>query len=303
MLATLGSVAGCGTTRWSDTSRTATEQMLLSTAIDRAISDIDFSPLAGKDVFLEDQYLKGTVDSPYIIATLRQQLLASGCLLKADRKEATYIVEARAGGVGTNRHDVMLGVPAFNVPSSLPATSGGLSQFPSSVPEIPFAKSTNQKGLAKIAVFAYHQESGLAVWQSGAFPVVTNANDSWLLGMGPVQRGTIYGTTKFAGSKLLFSDGEDKLLVPRVPVTAEAVFASREPQGSADKAVPAKAEAAVATSDVSTDMPSAAKPATAPPRVIRASVSEEDRGAVQQASFNVFRPRTWFGKPDKPKQD
>ena len=44
---------GCGTTKWSDSPRTATEQLLISDAVDRAISEIDFSALADKDVYLD----------------------------------------------------------------------------------------------------------------------------------------------------------------------------------------------------------------------------------------------------------
>lgn len=40
-------VSGCGTTRWSDSKRTATEQMLVSDAVERAVGAIDMRPLAG----------------------------------------------------------------------------------------------------------------------------------------------------------------------------------------------------------------------------------------------------------------
>jgi hypothetical protein len=42
--------AGCGTTRRTDTSRTATEQLLLADAIDRSVSRIDFGLLAGREI-------------------------------------------------------------------------------------------------------------------------------------------------------------------------------------------------------------------------------------------------------------
>ena len=41
-------LVGCGTTRWTDTKRTATEQMLISDAVDRAVSQMNFSLLAGQ---------------------------------------------------------------------------------------------------------------------------------------------------------------------------------------------------------------------------------------------------------------
>jgi hypothetical protein len=224
----LALLPGCGTTRWSDTSRTATEQLLLSTAIDRAINQIDFKPLAGKDVYFDPQYLQGVTDEKYIISSIRQHLLASGCTLKANREEATYVVEARAGAVGTNRHDVMVGIPALNVPAPL-----ALAGVPPTIPEVPFAKTTDQKGVAKIGLFCYNQKTGRPVWQSGVFPVVTNAKDTWILGTGPFSRGSIYDGTRFAGSRILLPFGRRRpgppMPQPPIPVTAEAVFEEPHP--------------------------------------------------------------------------
>src|SRR5262245_30346366 len=88
---------GCGTTRVSDITRTATEQLLISNSVDQAVSEMDFTLLAGKPVYFDPQYLDGVVDKGYIISSLRQHLLASGCLLQDDRARATYVVEARSG--------------------------------------------------------------------------------------------------------------------------------------------------------------------------------------------------------------
>lgn len=218
----LFAAAGCGTTKWSDTSRTATEQLLLSTAVDRAIDNIDFKPLADKYVFLDPQYLD-CVDNKYVLSTLRQHMLAEGCVLMPEPGSADIVVEVRAGAVGTDHHDVLLGVPAISVPA------GGLAGVPS-IPEIPFAKTTAQKGVAKIACFAYNRETGQAVWQSGVFPVVSTAKDSWFLGTGPFQRGTIYDSTHFAGSRFLFTRKKKApapLRQPEVPLTAQAQFRPR----------------------------------------------------------------------------
>jgi hypothetical protein len=216
------SAIGCGTTRWSDTQRTATEQLLLSTAVDRAIENMDFKPLADRYVYLDQQYLD-CVDSKYVLSTLRQHMLAEGCVLMPDAASADYVVEVRSGGVGTEHHDVLLGVPAISVPGS------SLVGMPSAIPEIPFAKTTAQKGIAKLACFAYNRETGQAVWQSGVFPVVSTAKDSWFLGTGPFQRGTIYDSTHFAGSRFLASrkkQGEDTR-VPQVAIKSHARFSER----------------------------------------------------------------------------
>ena len=188
---------GCGTSKWSDTRRTATEQLLISDAMDRAVSKLDFRVLAGKEVFLDDDAITEAVDHKYLTSSMRQHLLASGCMLKDDKTEADYIVELRVGAVGTDRHDVLYGVPAVNVPTVLP-----LSGIPTTFPEIPLAKRTDQRAVVKLAVFAYNRESGRLVWQSGVVPEESEAKDFWFFGAGPFQRGTIYKGMSFAGETL-----------------------------------------------------------------------------------------------------
>ncbi|HET6879900.1 MAG TPA: DUF6655 family protein [Pirellulales bacterium] len=215
-------VVGCGTTKWSDTSRTATEQLLLSTAVDRAIDNMDFTPLMDKYVYLDSQYLD-CVDKGYVLSTLRQHMLSEGCVLTATADAADYVVEVRSGAVGTDHHDVLVGVPAISLGT-------GMMGMPSAIPEIPFAKTTAQKGVVKLACFAYHRESGQAYWQSGTFPIVASAKDSWFLGTGPFQRGNIYDSTHFAGSRFLVTRKSKEavpLRKPDVAVAANAQFPSR----------------------------------------------------------------------------
>ena len=179
-------IAGCGTTRSSDSMRTATEQLLVSDAIDRAVQTIDFKPLAGQTVYLDDSRLEEVVDRDYLVSTIRQQLLASGCTLRDVRDEADFIVEARAGAVGTDRNDLLFGIPATNVPQILP-----LQGVPAAIPEVPLAKRRDQRGVAKISMFAYHRASGQPVWQSGIAARESSSNDVWLFGAGPFQYGSV----------------------------------------------------------------------------------------------------------------
>ncbi len=187
--------AGCGTTRMSDTQRTATEQLLISNAVDQAVAQIDFRPLAGKSVFCDAQYLDGTVDKGYVISSVRQQLLANGSTLQEDRARATYVVEIRSGGVGTDRNSVMVGIPQMTVPTIVPGA-------PSQIPEVPFAKKSDQTGIAKLALFAYNRKTGKPYWQSGVVHSVSSARDTWLFGAGPFQKGSIRNGTEFAGHRL-----------------------------------------------------------------------------------------------------
>lgn len=220
----LALATGCGTSNWSDTTRTATEQLLITDAIDRAINQIDFEVLAGKEVFFDAQYLKGAVDANYLESSLRQHLLASGCILKEKREDATYVVEARAGAVGTDRNQILFGVPAVNLPTAfIPGSPVGV---PSQLPEIALAKDTNQKAVSKIAVFAYNRVTGNPVWQSGIARSKADAKNTWVLGAGPFQRGSIYDGTNFAGGDLpgIGNEEREEGLRPDIPITAEAIF-------------------------------------------------------------------------------
>src|SRR5262245_20112298 len=68
---------GCGINK----SRLATEQFVVSEAVDKAVATIDFSPLSGKRVYFDTQYLDGVNMGPngnvkYVISSLRQQMVA-----------------------------------------------------------------------------------------------------------------------------------------------------------------------------------------------------------------------------------
>jgi len=227
----LGLVLGCGTTRLTDTQRTATEQLLISNAVDQAVGQVDCRALAGQTVFLDAQYLEGTVDRGYLVSTLRQHLLACGCLLQEERNKATYVVEARAGGVGTDRHSLLIGIPQTTVPAVVPGQ-------PTQIPEIPFAKKTDQNGVAKIAVFAYNRRTGEPVFQSGVVQALSTAKDMWVFGAGPFQNGTIRKGTEFAGETLpTFGthDAAGKPVPAPVPVTRAAVWSESSPGPCVDK--------------------------------------------------------------------
>lgn len=187
---------GCGTTRSTDTTRAATEMLLVSQAVDRAVGQIDFSPLRGKAVYFDVSSIdKETVDKGYLISSIRQQLLAHGANLMEEKRDAVYVVEARVGAVGTDRHSLLFGSPQITVPAIVPG-------IPTSIPEIALYKRTDQKGVAKLAVFAYNRVTGRAVWQSGLVEDVSKLKDRWVLGSGPYTTGTIREKPELAGEAL-----------------------------------------------------------------------------------------------------
>jgi hypothetical protein len=267
-------MAGCGTTRSTDTNRTATEQLLVSDAIDRALQSINLQTLSGQKVFFDDSKLADVVDKNYLISSLRQYLLANGCRLCEKREEADFIVEARAGAIGTDRSDLLFGMPSMNVPQI-----ALVQPVNAVIPEIPIAKRKDQRGIAKIAVFAYHRQTGAPVWQSGLIHQESTSNDVWILGAGPFQRGTIYQGTEFAGSAIGSEEQKAKSGARRLPpvdLAHENTFKTPQQFAKETPAVdqkvvqavhqaPATAAPAAASTSTPTDPKTAAVPVVATP--------------------------------------
>jgi hypothetical protein len=140
------------------------------------------------------------VDANYILSGLRQQLIAAGCFIQEKQEEADVIVEPRVGTLGADAHDVVYGVPQSNGAARAVA---GLYQMPiPSIPEISFGRVNAHLAVAKIAVFAYDRETREPIWQSGNARAQSSARNTWLFGMGPIQRGSVHEGYSFAGTKL-----------------------------------------------------------------------------------------------------
>jgi len=216
---------GCGTTKWSDTGRTGTEQLLISNAIDQVVAKIDFDPMRNKKCFLNTTALVQTTDHEYLAMTIRQSLATAGAILAASEADADYIVEVRAGAVGTDRDDLLVGIPATTLPA-----------FPMSpysattIPEIPIVKRTKQRGVAKIALFAYNKTTGKPVWLSGNSQGESTARNLWFVGTGPLTRGTIYRETTFAGNPLpLRTQAEPASMIDQSQIFSETIQAPLVP--------------------------------------------------------------------------
>ncbi|MCG6157538.1 DUF6655 family protein [Rubinisphaera margarita] len=204
-LALLGlclALTGCG----KSVQQSGTEQLLTSNAVDRVVAEIDFTPLAYQKVYFDDRYIQdikgvGFVNSNYIISSLRQQMIAAHCRLQDKADTADYVVEARVGALGNDHHEVSYGIPATNALSSASAVVPTAPPMPA-IPEISFAKKEHQLGAAKIGVFAYDRQTKEPVWQAGVKSNRSRSRSSWLLGIGPVQTGTIYEGPMFAGVRI-----------------------------------------------------------------------------------------------------
>lgn len=206
MLLLLMLLTGCGTTKAHE----ATEQLLLSEAVDQSISAMDFRPMTGHKVYLDTQFVRqakqvGFVNSDYVISAMRQQIASAGCLLQDTQNEADVIIEARIGTLGADGFQVTYGMPANSALSTAASIIPGGPAIPT-IPEISLARRESKEGAAKIAAFAYDRETRQPLWQSGIARSTTTSRDSWFLGIGPFQGGSIRAKTRLVGGGLPFGE-------------------------------------------------------------------------------------------------
>ena len=179
---------GCATIRTTDPPRTATEQFLLSGAAARAIDQLSSESLRDRKVFIETAYLGSAQTAneyAFLIGELRAKLLLSGIRLVPKREEAQILLELRSGGLGIDRLEYLLGIPALYLPNATQST------VPVATPELAIVKSTKQRGFASVAYVAYWVDTGEVVAHSGPFIGRTVREDWWILGTGPRTVGNI----------------------------------------------------------------------------------------------------------------
>ncbi|MDB4644663.1 hypothetical protein OAF37_01260, partial [Rubripirellula sp.] len=185
-------------------------------------------------VYLDTSYLRhvkgeGFVNAEYVTSALRQQIVAAGCLIQDANVEAEIVIEARIGTLGQDDHRVTFGVPETNVLASAAALIPGAPAIPRTG-ELAFARREAREAAVKVAAFAYDRETRTPIWQSGVDSSLATATDTWVMGIGPFQGGTVREQTKLAGSGLKFGQksatGSPVKFFERPPVdyTAEMRF-------------------------------------------------------------------------------
>ncbi|QDV45881.1 hypothetical protein Enr13x_57840 [Stieleria neptunia] len=170
---------GCATTSTSNTARTGTEQLLISAAIDRAMSNVTFDDFKGYRVYVDEKYLD-SVDKGYLVGSLRHRILQAGGSLAPAADQADLVLEARSGGVGTDTQESFLGIPSLGMPG-----------LPIELPEIKLASRSTQMGTAKLGLVCYDAKTGRALGNGGESTALTHNNDTYVMGIGPFRSGTV----------------------------------------------------------------------------------------------------------------
>lgn len=171
--------SGCAVTSKSNTARTASEQVLLSSAIDRSLSNVSFRQVANRSVFVDDKYLD-SVDKGYLVGSVRHKVLAAGGRLVGEAPASDIVLELRSGGVGTDMEQSFIGIPSIGVPG-----------LPIELPEIKLISKDTQKGTAKIGIVAYNPKTGEAFGMGGESTALADNENLYVLGVGPFKSGAV----------------------------------------------------------------------------------------------------------------
>jgi hypothetical protein len=147
-------IGACATAVQTNPSRTATEELLISTAADRAAERLTLPDVKGAKVFVDATNFEG-YDSKYAIGAIKESLLRQGAHLVDSKDKADTVVAIRAGALSTDQKSTLFGIPSFNVPIPF----AGKLPFP----EIAFYKTQVQEGVAKFAVTSYDAKDGALV--------------------------------------------------------------------------------------------------------------------------------------------
>lgn len=169
---------GCTSASSSNTARTATEQMLVSNAVDQALSKVDFQAFGGRNVFVEEKFLD-CVDKNYVVSSVRHRVLMQGAHIVPKVEEADVVLEVRSGAVGTNSSNSFLGIPEITIPGMF------------ATPEVKLVNRVNQIGMAKLGLVAYDAKTHQVLGDGGMSLARSDENNWFVFGIGPMQNGSV----------------------------------------------------------------------------------------------------------------
>ena len=130
----------------TNTARSAVEEMLICTVVERGISKAEFGRYSGKVVKLDFANLAPQVDKDLVMAYTELHLSNSGVIVsKSDDMKPEYIFQVSCGVLATDIDKFMLGTPALPIPVS----DTSLSIV---IPEIPIFRRISRRGYSRFFI-------------------------------------------------------------------------------------------------------------------------------------------------------
>jgi len=147
-------LGACTTERATSPIRTATEQLLISTAADRAAEKLADQIMPNIRAFLETDLI-GVPDASYAALAIRDRFLRRGILLVDDKSMADAVIEVRVGALSTDERSIFLGTPELPIP-----TVPGYTTTSVLLPSLNLFKRATTQATAKFAATGYDPKTG-----------------------------------------------------------------------------------------------------------------------------------------------
>lgn len=151
VLALLG-LSACASATETNPARTATEQLLISRAADRAVEGLTLPIPAGSRVFVDEIYFR-VENAPYAISAIRAALSEAGYAVVPSKAEADAVLEVRAGALSLEQMRRVVGLPDMRVPVN--ETLNVVS-----IPELSIYSRRDRIGVAEFSGFLYEPRTG-----------------------------------------------------------------------------------------------------------------------------------------------
>jgi hypothetical protein len=160
---------GCTNVRTTSPPRSAQEELLITTAADKAAERLAAQLPSNISAFIDSSHF-AVEDAPYAVAEIDDQLMRKGIRLTDDRAHASTVIELRAGALSTDEQTTLVGLPPLPLPF-----------FPAgnfvSIPGFELFRRQETAGVAKFAATVYDPKTGrLIVSTNPQYGVVREAD-------------------------------------------------------------------------------------------------------------------------------
>jgi hypothetical protein len=156
LCALLHVASGCAFSSRVQTPRSSWEQILATTAIDRALQQVEWPEVDGKSVFVEVGPPGDVLDDLYLRRRIEVSLADRGAQIVRSAEGAEYVLSCLVGAIGLDISGRFFG---------LQGSHGGFIPF--TIPELALYKNTLRRGVAKTEIHLVDLETGKIVHHSG----------------------------------------------------------------------------------------------------------------------------------------
>jgi hypothetical protein len=142
----------CASTTESNTGRTATEQLLLARASDKAVEGLSLPLPTAASIFVDESYFQGE-GTRYAISAIRAALSDAGYRLARNKEDSDAVFEIRAGALSLEQTRRVFGSPEMRIPIN--ETLNVVS-----LPELSVYSNRDRVGVAEFSGFLYEAKTG-----------------------------------------------------------------------------------------------------------------------------------------------